>query len=198
MVVSRSAYRHSISGSFGNCDERRDEPRGGKNSRINACRLVGVPQVHPGPQCGPGNGYTGAFSGISSSFRGFCANGHVTSNTGTSSRFDVLLTATLTAAANSAGSTTAQLRNSQLFRKGENLKLWYSAEKMRMPTAQWIPRVSRCGPLCAGWLGGSPPGPSQKSKPRVEALWEVVRKGVISLRIAPASPKRIRRSSIRF
>ena len=107
-----------------------------KYSRINACRLEGDPQAHTVPQCGPGNGYTGAFSKISSSFRGFCANGHVTSNTRTSFRFDVLLTVTLTAAANSAGSTVAQPRNSQLFCIGENLRLWCSAKKRKMPTAQ--------------------------------------------------------------
>ena len=107
-----------------------------KKSRINACRLVGVPQGHTGPQCGPGNGYTGAFSGISSSLQGFCANGHVTSNTGTSSRFDVLFAVTLRAATGSVRSTAAQLRDFQLCRKGKNLRLRCSAEKRKIPTAQ--------------------------------------------------------------
>jgi len=152
--------RRTSPGCLGNCDGRRDEPRERKNSRINACRLEGVPQGYTVPQCGPGNGYTGAFSGISSSFQGFCANGHVTSNTGTSSRFDVLLTVTLTAATNSAGSTVAQLRDSWLFRKDENLRLRCSAKKRKMPTPSESPvfrTVDRC--VRVGW-GDSPQVPA--------------------------------------
>ena len=115
--------RCAASSSLNNSTDQQGEPKGRRGSRIKACRLGGVPLVHTVPQCGPGNGYTGAFSGISSSFLNFCANGHVMSNTRASSRFDILLTVMLTAATNSVGSTAAQLRNTQPFRKSKEVRL---------------------------------------------------------------------------
>ena len=124
-----------------------------------------------GPQCGPKKQKTRAFDGLLSSFQGFCAISHVTSNMGDGSRFDVLLPSMLTAATNSAVSTVAWQKNSWLFcKRGKQRCQNSNREKGNLPTAPVIPvfrRVSRCVRFC----GGSPMVLLSSRQTAVLGLW---------------------------
>ena len=83
------------------------------------------------PQCGPRKRKTRTFDGIPSFFQSFCAIGHVTSNMGNDSQFDVLLPSVLTAAANVAVSTVAWQRNSRFFCQQGEQRYQNSTEKKK-------------------------------------------------------------------
>lgn len=83
------------------------------------------------PQCGPGRRKTRAFDGIQTFFQGFCAIGRVTSLYRTGFGFDVLLSSTFTAAANSAAPTVAWQRNSRFFCKRGEQRYQNSTEKKK-------------------------------------------------------------------
>ena len=85
-----------------------------------------------GPQCGPRKRRRRAFDGIPLFFQGFCAIGHVTSNMGDGSRFDVLLPSMLTAVTNLAVSTVAWQRNFRLFCKRGEQRCQNSTEKKKV------------------------------------------------------------------
>ena len=83
------------------------------------------------PQCGPRKRKTRAFDGIPSFFQSFCAIGHVTSNMGNDSQFDVLLSSMSTAATNVAVSTVAWQRNSRFFCQQGEQRYQNSTEKKK-------------------------------------------------------------------
>ena len=130
------------------------------------------------PQCGPRKRKTRAFDGIPSFFQSFCAIGHVTSNMGNDSQFDVLLSSMSTAATNVAVSTVAWQRNSRFFCQQGEQRYQNSTEKKESPPTVPVSSVFQRVSRCVRFRRGSPMVLlSSRQTACVGALWVVVGKG---------------------